>query len=337
MDYRLSRRCGAAFFGRCFSKLSAMVVCLSVVLFGSCVSASQSETEFAILPVEVVQPAVRESDIRQEPISIPPDALSAFAGHPLLMEEIAPDQSGRVLVGLDGQFLFGQFSQILAKSVATSESGLYSIVRRGREIVHPMSKEPLAVPALFLGIARLEERGDISKLTIVKSTAEISSGDTLVPYEENEELGVLTPTVSETPISAYVASTLSAVGGAGTYSIIMISAGSRDGVASGDVLSVLSPERRLLVTERDPVTRKASNGCRAYAPEQTSGARILGCGDREPSGRELRGRSSELIDLPEIDAGELIVVRVFEKVSFAFIKRASRSIETGDRVVNMGG
>ena len=64
--------------------------------------------------------------------------------------------------------------------------------------------------------------------------------------------------------------------------------------------------------------------------------RMLRCDERVPSRRELIGKAAELVRLPEGHSGELLVIRVFERVSYALVRSAERAVRVGDRVVSPG-
>jgi hypothetical protein len=159
-------------------------------------------------------------------------------------------------------------------------------------------------------------------------------GDRLMPFLEAPPALALTPVRSNADIDAYVVQSPGLVGGSGSYSMVVISAGLKDGIDAGDILDVFSPGRQLLLTDQtSSVIRKGSEPCQARRESlKMPGARLLGCEERAPSSRELTGRSSELIDLPEEKSGELIVYRAFDQVSFALLLEVDREIYVGDRV-----
>ena len=52
--------------------------------------------------------------------------------------------------------------------------------------------------------------------------------------------------------------------------------------------------------------------------------------------RRLASGEAELIVLPEGRSGELLVFRVFDRVSYALVRDVERAIQPSDRVVNHG-
>ena len=296
--------------------------------------------ESIVLQVERLSPQVRTLNLEEEVITISPDVIAPFMGHPVLMDELVDQPSGRVLVGLNGEIMFGQFSEFIAEDVPFSESGLYTIFRPDREVRHPLSGETLATKALVLGIARQTQSGEIATFEVIRGEQEIGIGDRLVPWQSEASLDAITPAIpgAALDINVYVVSTLSAVGGAGSYSVVIISEGESAGVQVGDLLTVKTPERQLLFTEREAIPVRTTSACGSSRESLlVSSGRIMECAERTPSRRELAGRSSEVVPLPETISGELLVFRVFDRVSFALVRKASRAIQVGDWVGSPDG
>lgn len=296
--------------------------------------------ESIVLQVERLSPQVRTLNLEEEVLTISPDVIAPFMGHPVLMDELVDQPSGRVLVGLNGEIMFGQFSEFIAEDVPFSESGLYTIFRPDREVRHPLSGETLATKALVLGIARQTQSGEIATFEVIRGEQEIGIGDRLVPWQGEASLDAITPAIpgAALDINVYVVSTLSAVGGAGSYSVVIISEGESAGVQVGDLLTVKTPERQLLFTEREAIPVRTMSACGSSRESLlVSSGRIMECAERTPSRRELAGRSSEVVPLPETISGELLVFRVFDRVSFALVRKASRAIQVGDWVGSPDG
>ncbi|MBT4406144.1 MAG: LysM peptidoglycan-binding domain-containing protein [Acidiferrobacteraceae bacterium] len=297
----------------------------------------EAAVQFKVLAVEKRSPAIRIEAPARVPAVIPPDAITPFLSYPLLMDEVDPAAAGRVISGLDGDVLLGQFSVFFAQNLPTSATGLYTIFRPDRALTHPVSGEELGVTAQYLGTARLDEPGDVARLTIVSSVQEVSPGDRLISRQEVIGLPYLYPKVPQVAVDAHVVSTFGAISGVGLFSVVVVSAGSQDGLTPGDILMVVHPDRTLLLT-RD-IVRPAVSADRCALPTvamNTVHTRLLGCAERLPGKRRLASGEAELIALPEGRSGELLVFRVFDRVSYALVRDVERAIQPNDRVVNPG-
>ena len=91
----------------------------------------------------------------------------------------------------------------------------------------------------------------------------------------------------------------------------MLNVGSREGVASGDVFNVMRPGVELI----------ESGGVDALSYKQFSS-----------EGKKLF--SGEPTRLPDNDVGQLMVFKVYEKVSMAIILRANDTIRKDFRIEN---
>jgi len=290
--------------------------------------------DFRVLPVTVLSPEIRETRRSVPTQVLTPDALAPFLGDPMLMDEVDASMLGRVITGPDGNVLLGQFSPFLAQDLPVSKSGLYTVFREGDTLRHPVSGEYLATMAHVVGVARLDSPGEIAALTMIRSAEEAVPGDHLIAYKAPSRNAYLYPAPAELPFDAYVLSTFGIASGAGGYSLVAISVGSQDGIRPGHLLSTRYPEQTILLTSKIVSPARPGDNCRITDAKEAVYVRMLRCDERLPSQRELLGRSGELLRLPEGHAGELMVIRVFDRVSYALVRSAERAVQVGDRVVS---
>ena len=110
----------------------------------------QTVPEFRVLPITTLSPSVRETLHTPSAVVLSPGVLTPFLSDPMLMDEVEANALGRVIAGLEGSVLLGQFSRFLAQTLPPSENDLYTVFRRGDELVHPVSGERLSTTALSL-------------------------------------------------------------------------------------------------------------------------------------------------------------------------------------------
>ena len=327
-------------FGIVFRMLSAL--CLAILPGLSAPQAQDlrsvleesSIPDYRVLPVTVLSPEIRETRRSVPAPVLTPDALTPFLGDPMLMDEVDAASLGRVITGPDGNVLLGQFSPFLAQNLPLSETGLYTVFRRGDTLTHPVSGEYLATMAHVVGVARLDQTGTVAALTMIRSAEEAIPGDHLIAYEAPSRSAYLYPAPAQLPLDAYVLSTFGIASGSGGYSLVVISVGRHDGIQPGHLLSTRYPEQTILLTSKMVSPARAGDNCRITDAKEAVYVRMLRCDERVPSQRELRGRSGELIRLPEGRAGELMVIRVFDRVSYALVRSTERAVQVGDRVVS---
>jgi len=296
----------------------------------------QPVPEYRVLPVTTLNPLIRETPHTVSALVLSPGVLRPFLGDAMLMDEMDTETLGRVIAGPEGNVLLGQFSRFLARNLSPSDSGLYTVFRRGDVLVHPVSGEHLATTARVVGVAQLDTPGAVATLTMVRSTEEAIPGDQLVAHESPLRTSYLYPAPARVSQDAYVVSTFGSTSGAGGYSLVVISVGSDDGIRPGDLLTTRYSEQTVLLTNKTVSPAHAGDNCRITAVKEAVHVRMLRCDERVPSRRELTGKAAELVRLPEGHSGELLVIRVFDRVSYALVRSAERAVQIGDRVVSPG-
>ena len=297
---------------------------------------ADSVPEYRVLPVTTLNPSIRETLHIAPALALSPGVLAPFLSDAMLMDEMETKALGRVISGPEGNVLLGRFSRLLAQNLPPSSSGLYTVFRRGDTLVHPVSGEYLATTARVVGVAQLDMPGAVATLTMVSSTEEAIPGDHLVAHEISLRTSYLYPTPARVSPDTYVVSTFGSTSSAGGHSLVAISVGSDDGIRLGDLLATRYPEQTILLTSKTVSPAHAGDSCRITKVKEAVHVRMLRCDERVPSRRELIGKAGELIRLPEGHSGELLVIRVFDRVSYALVRSAERAVRVGDRVVSPG-
>ncbi|MEN8213929.1 MAG: LysM peptidoglycan-binding domain-containing protein [Pseudomonadota bacterium] len=183
----------------------------------------------------------------------------------------------------------------------------FDIVRPGALYRDYETGEVLGRVALFVGTAELVYDGDPATITITSTTMEVMQGDRLIPSTAGRAGKQLYfhPGAPTQTVDGHIIDVPGGVNTAGQYNVVAIDRGARDGLDQGDVLLV-NTSARLLHDRFESRTYDDSGLPRdRYSGEQPT------------------------VVLPEERAGRIIIFRVFERVSFALISSATRSIKTG--------
>ena len=278
-----------------------------------------------MLPVRVLSPEIRETALIESIPVLTPDVLAPFLGDSVLMDEVSGTLTGRVITGPEGNVLLGQFSPFLAQDLPVSKSGLYTVFREGDTLTHPVSGEYLATMAHVVGVARLDTHGEIAALTMIRSAEEAVPGDRLIAYKAPSRNAYLYPAPAEIPFDAYVLSTFGIASGAGGYSLVAISVGSQTGY---DLTSSVNKISRAdhFGDVKNRVFFPPGDNCRITDAKEAVYVLEAASDERLPSQRELLECRGELLRLPEGHAGELMVIRVFDRVSYALVRSAKRAV-----------
>lgn len=213
-----------------------------------------------------------------------------------------PPDTGELPQGF--RFVEGKPRKKIRRPTATH----FDIVRPGDLYKDHDTGEALGRVALYIGTAKLIRDGDPATLKITSTTMEVKQGDRLIPSTakkiKNKDL-YFQPGVPSQQIDGHIIDVPGGVTNAGQYSVIAIDRGAADGLELGDVLLVNTSHRNI-------VDR--------FAPRY-SGESV------DPENRNFWGEA--IVTLPEESAGKIIIFRVFHRVSFGIISKATRSIKSG--------
>ena len=197
--------------------------------------------------------------------------------------------SGEIL-GYEGQYV-GQAQLLRGESEAVEpEELVHSVAVRqplaGEQLQAPEPTEPkAAVEPTMLRVP--------ATIDIISSKEEMRAGDRLLP-EPAREYRNYVPRAPAQPVDARVVSVYgNAVRYAGGNQVITINKGERDGIASGDVLALLSTGGRMV--------------------DRTEGRR-------------------EAILLPDERNGLGMVFRTFDRVSYVLVMEVTKPVQVGDKL-----
>jgi hypothetical protein len=186
--------------------------------------------------------------------TIPPNAILPFLTNPLAVGERELEQAGYITIGLDDRIALGDHSEFYARGVKGDDE-YYQIFRQGAPIKHPDTQEILAYEALYLGDARKLEGGDPSKLIVTSVKQEILPTDRLLASPGRAVLPYYYPSAPTRQVYGRIVTALNAVAEIGSFAVVGITLGKRDGIEEGHVLRVM----RHVGKRRDPITRDNYN------------------------------------------------------------------------------
>lgn len=174
----------------------------------------------------------------------------------------------------------------------------YAVVRTGDPYVDPDTKEILGYAANYIANADVQKLGDPSTLMVTNAAAAVTIGDRLVPATESTVNLSFAPRLSAAKISGRIIAILgdgNSFTQAGKYTAVVINKGAREGVKLGDMLTISTP-----------------------------GAMVSDWIDDK----------KKPLKLPNEKVGELIVFKVYDRLSFALVTDASSNIRVKDFVGN---
>ena len=196
-------------------------------------------------------------------------------------------------------------SQCFVNGAQEITNGIYSLLREKKVYIHPETREQLGVEFNVIGTAKIAEKGkDFVIMDIIKSNGSIDRGDKLFPRIDLSLPAFINGVVPKIAMTGYILDTEEGLWDMGKFHNVVISLGERDGVEQGHILNILR-------TRSGDSLFTANKG-------------------------KLKKTRKKTIDEGFTKYGELLIYKVFEKVSLGIILDAKHPITIFDVVKSEG-
>jgi hypothetical protein len=293
-----------------------------------------------------LEPRVRVESLQTAVPSIPGSAIGPFLSQPLVVEAGGLDGAPKIVATEESRVIVGQGDLAYADGIGDTEGVNWQVFRPGATLRDPESGEILGVEAKYLGDARVRRFGNPTTLEVTKARQEINRGDRLTPARETTFPSYV-PRAPDKPIKGVIMSVDGGVSELGQFQIITINRGSRDGIEVGHVLA--SSRRGATISTSDVRSQDLESpkwltgwdwgnwkwGDWNWGGGETRPVPVVPDPPRaQPAELQKSGARVEsgTIKLPDERNGLIFVFRVFEKMSYAMVMKATRPIYLGDVV-----
>lgn len=240
-----------------------------------------------------VLPCMRESELEKPITLIPHDKIASFLNSPKVVSQEELDNAPYVVGFREGRLLAGTGDKVYVKNLINTTASTYTIYREGETYRDPHSNDVLGIEAIYMANATLAKGGDPATLVITKGTHEIRTGDRVMSSPEIENTLNFFPKPPDTPLDAHIVGVKDGMALIGLYSVVVVDKGTAEGLQAGHELTVYQKGKNII----DPVKDK----------EQT-------------------------VQLPDEEAGKIMIFRPFEHISYALVMKADHDIHRGDEV-----
>jgi len=290
-----------------------------------------------------LSPSVREYPHDGAIAPIPLDAIGPFLSRPQVMDLADIERSGYVVSSQDLHLANGAGHRIYIRNLIDPKTDKYSVFRPGGEYRDGVTDELLGYEILHIGDVVIERGGDPATAKVMRSNKEILAGDRLLPQQEDQYPDFV-PRAPETGVDGRIISVVDGVSQIGQYQVVVLDRGTGDGVMPGHVLAIYQAGA---VVEDELATAIAAE--KRYdaiqrAPEESTGlanVRDTAWANLAAAKRSLdeflnesKGGWPEKVTLPDERAGEVMVFRTFDKVSYALVMNTQRAVHIHDKVKN---
>jgi len=258
-----------------------------------------------------MSPEVREIKLERAIPTIPLDEIKAFLTRPQVLDENTLSAAPYIVAGSEERLVSGAGDSVYARGLDKEQGKHFSVFLAGDVYKDPETKEVLGYEAIYKGNAVVSAMADPATLTLRETTREVLVGDRLLPVLEDDYGMNFFPRSPEQEVNGQIISVYNGVSQVGQYQIVVLNRGVREALEVGHVLSVYQTGKTVI----DPVLSGLEE--ETFFNVKTKGV------DRD-----------ETVKLPDENAGVAMVFKVFEKVSYAIIMKATKAIHVNDRVTS---
>lgn len=245
--------------------------------------------------LERLSPRVRATPLEAAIPAIPIDAIRDFLNGPRLVDADAL-RSAPYIVDFVGEHLIGgRGNPVFVKGMDPSGLTSYQTVRKGDVYRDPDDGSVIGIEAVPVGQSEVSEFGSPSIVNMLTSVREVRIGDRLLPVEAAVFDANFYPHAPDFPVNGSIISVYDGVSQIGQYAIVALNRGAADGLEPGHVLSIFQAGKRV----KDPY-----------------------------------GGVFETVQLPDLNAGTLLVFKTYDQLSYGLVMEATRAVHTLDKVRN---
>lgn len=247
------------------------------------------------MKVVKLSPRIRAQSIDASIPSIPIESIRQLLEKPLIIEEEDLARAAYVLDSRDNHLANAINDTLYVRKLDTKTgNGRYQIFRPNKPLVDITTGEVLGYEALYVAEAKLERGGDPASVRVTASTREILRDDRVLPIDNSNLERDFFPRPPKQQIKGRVISLLDGISQLGQYQTLAINLGTRDGISTGNVLAV-DRMGKVIIDRNEP-------------------------------------ESNFQVKLPDERSGLIMVIRAYEKMSFALIMEADTPIKLNDEV-----
>lgn len=256
-----------------------------------------------------MSPEAREIKLENAIPTIPLDAIRAFLTRPRVVGEETLALAPYIVAGSEERLMSGAGDKVYVRNLDEEQGEHYSVFRSGQVYKDPKTAEILGYEAIYTADALVDVMGDPSTVNLRKTTREVMVGDRLLPVIADDYEMNFMPRSLEQALDGQIIAVFDGVSQVGQYQMVVLNKGERDNLEIGHVLSIHQAGKSVI----DPVLSGRESETFFNTENRDK--------DRNAS-----------VTLPDEYAGVTMVFKIFEKVSYAIVMKATRAIHINDRV-----
>jgi len=257
-----------------------------------------------------LSPSVRIQDLDNAITSIPFADIQPFLAGGMIMDK-KEAKALPYIVALRDHMIAGAGHEIYVSGLPESASmdDAYNVLRIDDKLKDPDTGKVLGYEILFIGSAELRARGEPDTLFLTDTDREARRGDRIRKADLTLPMNYF-PSAPQKEVNGQIISVVDGMSRIGQYHMVILNRGIKHGLTEGSVLAVWQQGRRV----NDDMGKSGSRA-----------------GYGSSSGYSLTGKK---VDLPNTFAGNVMVIKAYDDISYALVMESVSEMRVLDRVVN---
>jgi hypothetical protein len=237
---------------------------------------------------ERLSPQIRVEELDSAIQAIAAQDIAIFFNRGTLLDKRTAKKLPYV-VALRDHLIAGAGHEVFIRNMRGTVGAHYNVVRRGEKLVDPDDRDVVGYQGIFIGEGTLTATGNPATLFLNDTAREAYEGDLIMEVNQDIPLNFF-PRPPAQSVSGRIISVIDGVSRIGQFQTVVLNRGTRDGLEAGSVLQV-------------------------WAPVQKVGGRY-----------SISRKKAKKVKLPPEMVGTLMVIKPYDRVSYALIMEATSEI-----------
>lgn len=237
---------------------------------------------------ERLSPQIRVEELDSAIQAIAAQDIAVFFNRGTLLDKRTAKKLPYV-VALRDHLIAGAGHEVFIRNMRGTVGAHYNVVRRGEKLIDPDDRDVVGYQGIFIGEGTLTATGNPATLFLNDTAREAYEGDLIMEVNQDIPLNFF-PRPPAQSVSGRIISVIDGVSRIGQFQTVVLNRGTRDGLEAGSVLQV-------------------------WAPVQKVGGRY-----------SISRKKAKKVKLPREMVGTLMVIKPYDRVSYALIMEATSEI-----------
>jgi ribosomal protein L30E len=264
---------------------------------------SNGNDEYADYATVKLSPIPREEEVSNNKYNINVEDILPLLRNVVFFDKVEQFKNLPFVYNyIEDGIIGGTGSQFFVKGTKKFNNNVYTFLRNKSTYKHPDTGEILGTEFVAIGTAKIVERNkEATKMEVINSTCPVEIGDKIVARIDLSLPAFLHGTIPDKKMQGYILDVEDGLWDMGKYHNVLVSLGSRDGIEQGHILKILRMN---------------------YRKDLLAGRNY----------KKKRMHKKPSTEFSSTKYGELVIYKVFDKVSLGLVVEARFPITVLDVV-----